>query len=115
MFLRAFSTRSWWLGAIILGIFSGILSSACLGGALDEWVPRNPALTSSGLRGVTFGRDMFVAVGEGGTILTSPDGVAWTPRNSGTGQWIVSVAYGGDVFVAVCEVGTVLTSTDGLT
>jgi hypothetical protein len=30
---------------------------------------------------VTYGNGLFVAVGEDGTILTSPDGAAWT-RNS---------------------------------
>jgi hypothetical protein len=27
---------------------------------------------------VTYGNNTFVAVGSGGTILTSPDGVNWT-------------------------------------
>jgi hypothetical protein len=33
---------------------------------------------------VTYGNGLFVAVGDGGTILTSPDGVTWTAQTSGT-------------------------------
>ena len=29
---------------------------------------------------------VFVAVGDSGTVLTSPDGITWTSRNSGTGN-----------------------------
>jgi hypothetical protein len=35
---------------------------------------------------VTYGNGLFVAVGRFGTILTSPDGVSWTARTSGTGN-----------------------------
>src|SRR5438067_1842682 len=51
--------------------------------ALDTWTPRNSG-TSNGLLCITYGNNEFVAVGAKGTILTSPDGVTWTPRNSNT-------------------------------
>jgi hypothetical protein len=50
---------------------------------------------------VTYGNGLFVAVGEDGTILTSPDGVTWTQRTSGTSNWLNGVAYGNGLFVAV--------------
>jgi hypothetical protein len=53
------------------------------------------------LDGVTYGNGLFVAVGDGGTILTSPDGVNWTQRTSGTGNWLFGVTYGNGLFVAV--------------
>jgi hypothetical protein len=59
---------------------------------------------------VTYGNGTFVAVGEGGTILTSPDGVSWTARTSGTSNWLDGVAYGNGLFVAVGDRGTILTS-----
>ena len=31
----------------------------------------------------------FVAVGDAGTILTSPDGITWTARTSGTGNTLL--------------------------
>ena len=37
----------------------------------------------------------FVAVGELGTILTSPDGTSWTSRTSGTSQNLWGVSYQG--------------------
>jgi hypothetical protein len=63
---------------------------------------------------VTYGNGLFVAVGEGGAILTSPDGVSWTARTSGTGDWLFGVTYGNGLFVAVGEGGTILTSRDGV-
>jgi len=70
--------------------------------------------TTSALCGATYGNGLFVAVGDRGTIITSPDGTHWTPRNSTTTQWLLSVSYGGGTFVAVGDAGTLLTSADGL-
>jgi hypothetical protein len=55
----------------------------------------------------------FVAVGDGGTILTSPDGLAWTARSSGTNEWLTSLAMGGGILVAADSGGGVLISLDG--
>jgi hypothetical protein len=43
--------------------------------------PRTELDAERPLHGVTY---VFVAVGPYGTILTSPDGVSWTRRTSGT-------------------------------
>jgi hypothetical protein len=71
---------------------------------------------------VTYGNGLFVAVGNKGTILTSPNGTTWTESNSGTTGDLVlySVTYGNGLFVAVgwnftSLTGTVLTSPDGST
>ena len=55
----------------------------------------------------------YVAVGAGGTILTSSDGISWTSRTSGTSQPLTGISYGGSTFVAVGASGTILTSSDG--
>jgi hypothetical protein len=73
------------------------------------WTPRNSGSLYN-LQGVTYGNGTFVAVGWGNAI-TSPDGVGWTSRASGTGN---GVTYGNDTFVAVGGGGWVLTSTDGV-
>ncbi len=67
------------------------------------------------LYGVTYGNSTFVAVGDHGTILISPDGGTWTPRTpySGTTENLSGIAYGNGIFVAVGFYGTVLTSPDG--
>ena len=48
------------------------------------------------------------------SILTSPDGVSWTRRTSGTSSELKGVAYGNSLFVAVGDDGTILTSPDGV-
>ena len=82
-------------------------------GAGTTWTVRVPGF--SGLDGVAYGNDTFVAVGEDGAILTSPDGVNWTQRTSGTSNRLRGVTYGNGLFVAVGEDGTILTSPDGAT
>jgi hypothetical protein len=69
---------------------------------------------------VCFGESVFVAVCERGSaserVLTSSDGITWSPRTSPTLNW-KSVCYGNGIFVAVSESGTgnrVMTSPDGI-
>jgi len=64
------------------------------------WTKRTSG-TDAWLEGVTYGNGIFVAVGNLGTILTSPDGVKWTKRNSGTESYLRGVTYGNGIFVAV--------------
>lgn len=71
--------------------------------------------TTNQLNNVTFGNDLFVAVGSSGTIQTSPDGTAWTSQNSGTSLDLYGVTYGNGQFVAVGNLGIVLNSTNGTT
>jgi hypothetical protein len=78
------------------------------GRAGTTWTLRVPG--SNDLHGVTYGNGRFVAVGSGGTILTSPDGVKWTRRTSGTNNLLYGVTYGNGLFVAVGDRGTILTS-----
>jgi hypothetical protein len=59
---------------------------------------------------VTYGNGTFVAVGYPGAILTSPDGVTWTQRASGTVGFLRGVTYGNGTFVAVGDWGAILTS-----
>jgi hypothetical protein len=83
------------------------------------------------LKSVTWNGNQFVAVGESpyisgyfinAPILTSPDGVNWTARDSGTEQDLLSVTWGGERFVAVGKgslgltdiEAVILTSPDGV-
>ena len=52
--------------------------------SLDTWTVRNPLPTANALFAVTYRNDQFVAMGDFGTIITSPDGVNWMLRQSGT-------------------------------
>ena len=60
-------------------------------------------------------KEMFVSVGQSGTILTSSDGTSWTERTSGTSNNLYGVTYGNGLFVTVGDKGTILISTDGTT
>jgi uncharacterized delta-60 repeat protein len=81
--------------------------------AQEQW---SAATTPSAqnLWSVAWGTGTFVAVGENGTVLTSPDGATWTSRASGTSAWLVGVAFAAGQFVIVGERGTLLTSDDGV-
>jgi hypothetical protein len=57
----------------------------------------------------------FAAVGALGTILTSPDGITWTTRISGTNSPLIGITWSGTQFAAVGVNGTILTSPDGIT
>jgi hypothetical protein len=57
---------------------------------------------------------LFVAVGQLGTVVTSPDGVTWTVRNSGVASNLLAVTYGPAGFLAVGVNGTILTSLNGV-
>jgi hypothetical protein len=94
--------------------------------SLDTWTVRNPQPTANTLFAITYGNGQFVAVGDLGTIITSPDGANWAVRQSGTTNRLAAVAYGNGQFVTVSgnpwayspsdQTGVVLvTSPDGIT
>lgn len=99
------------------GIFRAAFLALCALAGLrgqDTWTTIATP-TAQGLWSVAWGGNQFVAVGEGGTILTSPDGLTWTPRDSGTTRWLVGVHYSRGQFVAVGEAAIALYSYDGVT
>ena len=61
---------------------------------------------------------LFVMVGAGGRIMSSPDGTTWTQRTSNTTNTLTSIAWSPELslFVAVANTGTsrVVTSPDGI-
>jgi hypothetical protein len=63
---------------------------------------------------VTYGNGLFVAGGNSGTIMTSPDGVNWTQRTSPLAVAWTSAAYGNGVYVLFGP-GSVISSSDGIT
>jgi hypothetical protein len=82
--------------------------------AQDNWEWRSPTPSGNRVANFAYAHGLFVGVGELGTILTSPDGAQWTPRSSGTSNYINRVATDGARFVAVTS-DSILTSTDGIT
>ena len=55
----------------------------------------------------------FVAVGAGGTIVRSADGINWNVSNSGITNDLESVSFGNGYYLAAGAGSTVLTSPDG--
>jgi hypothetical protein len=80
---------------------------------LDNWVTVTSG-TNDWLHDITYGGGKFVIVGASGTVLTSPDGVAWT-KTSGDSHLLYGLGFGNNTFVAVGALGRVLTSPDGIT
>ena len=90
-----------------------ILSNALVSAApLEQWHWRSPLPQGNSLRSVAYGNGLYVAVGDLGTILTSPDGTNWVRQTSGTTSGLRDCAYDGGIWIAVGDLGTVLTSPD---
>ncbi len=112
---------------LVLSLFA-VVSGSVQADPLDNWHWKNPIPQGNALRGVSFGSNKFVAVGDYGTILTSTDlGINWNNRtalndgSAGTRENLRAIAFGnigGSVpvapgFVAVGDNGAILKSTDG--
>jgi hypothetical protein len=65
------------------------------------------------LNRVIYGGNQFVAVGNGGTILTSTNGINWSSRNPGVTYSLFDVAYGNGVYDVIGFNG-ILSSTNGI-
>lgn len=102
-----FHPRRFWPAVVL------VLAALCPLRSQESWTPAFSPTTQN-LWQVSHGGGQFVAVGEGGTILTSPDGAAWTSRVSGHSLWLVAVGHGNGLHVVVGDRGTILTSTDGV-
>lgn len=68
------------------------------------------------MTGLTYGKGLYVAVGEGEAIITSPDALNWTLRGTASVAKfdLAAVAFGNNRFLAVGGVGTSYYSDDGI-
>ena len=80
----------------------------------ERFGPASLSGTSLALYGVAYSNGVYVAAGQEGTVVTSPDGVNWTVQDSGQLNNLMSVTYGSVGFLAVGDSGTILTSPDGV-
>jgi photosystem II stability/assembly factor-like uncharacterized protein len=102
-------------------VFKGGLIAAALACSCQVWAGTPPggwvsrtSPTTQDLHGIVFGNGTFVAVGNSGTVLTSPDGINWMQRASGTSRNLAAVAFGASSlnFTAVGDYGTIIFSDD---
>jgi photosystem II stability/assembly factor-like uncharacterized protein len=79
-----------------------------------NWNLGSIGVTNIDLEGVSFVNNQFIAVGEKGSIFTSPNGATWTPRISGTMSYLHDVHYANGQYVVVGENGRILTSPNSV-
>ena len=78
------------------------------------WRQLENPMASFTMNGVHYANGMFVATGNSGTIITSPDGLTWTERTL-TSATLNAVTYGGGMWVIVGDSGQSRYSMDGVT
>lgn len=88
-------------------------------GSIGDWTDLylfHVDLSEPDFHAICRGPDRFIAVGEGGAIVTSGDGLRWDVRRTDTqGFDLLSVDHGADLYVAAGAAGTILASSDGQT
>src|SRR3569623_1544632 len=107
-----------WDGSKVLAAGSGGTILAIRGSLSVNPNVSNVASTGmqEDLTAIVWGGDQFVAVGNntagGSTVKTSPDGVAWTPRNAGAVSELSGVIWSGAGYLAYSR-AKILLSADG--
>lgn len=99
-------------GTCVAQVLAGIVSLAFLPvlRAQTIWTPQ-ASTTQQDLWGICpANQGSLMAVGTGGTILSSNDGQYWVPLQSGTTNWLLGVVFAEGAFVVVGDAGTILTS-----
>ena len=82
---------------------------------LDSWARRAvPGLTTN-LSSVAYGNGVFVAVGDGSTVVTSPNGTIWAVSTAGAYGNLARIRFINGEFVAVGTSDKILFSADGAT
>lgn len=102
---------------VALGVFTGFATSGqtvvrTISNRLGE-LP--PLLYQSNLQDVMWTGTQFITAGSYGAIMTSPDGIAWTSRDSVSGRDLYGVGIAGAQFLAAGEDGLILSSSNGTT
>ena len=88
-------------------ISGSIVKSTDSGGTWDN--ATSP--TANYLRGIVFGNNTFVAVGDSGNIVRSDNGSSFDNVTSPVTTDLYGVGFGNSTFVAVGDNGTILRST----
>lgn len=80
--------------------------------AVQQWIAGDTG-TLLTLRGVASDGTGLIAVGDGGLLLHSRDGLRWTIEPSPTDEELFAIALGARGFAAVAGVETIAVSADG--
>jgi hypothetical protein len=102
------------IGAVVLAAQVSVFVPPVLSAeALEDWHRRDWPAQGGTLLGVAYGGGLFTAVGENGTVITSPDGVTWTQQPCPTTYALEHVVYGNGLFLAAGSPQTLLVSSNG--
>lgn len=109
------------LGVLLLSVLTALVLlhpiQPCQAGPLDEWEILYSQPTPNPIRDSIFTNNMWLAVGDVGSVLVSHDnGDGWTRLDSGVtnvNSDFKGVAYGNGLYVAVGTEGLAATSPDG--
>lgn len=87
---------------------------------VPTWTTRTSGFGTSNILGSAYGNGLFVLVGAGNVIRTSPDGITWTLRTGTFGTSAINtVTYGNGLFIAASGAASgarvLSSSTDGIT
>ena len=115
-------TFVYWIGLMVL-LLPLAAAQHALAAECSEWEWVDPVPQDNTLDGVTYGDDLFLAVGVDGTIISSANGMEWTEQHGATtSDDLKAVTWGADQFVTVGfhadypdYYGAILTSPDGAT
>lgn len=87
---------------VAAGDFNSILTAPlALPTGLDEWVVSSPFSDGPNYNDSLYANGGYIAVGDGGRILTSDNGQAWVQQQSNTGDDLRGVAFGNGRYVVV--------------
>lgn len=97
-----------------LGVLAALIfAAACEGPVTPEPTPTPKPAPIPDINSVAFGAGRYVAVGDGGAIFSSSDGLTWSRKDSKTTRTLWSVIYGNNRFVAVGNGNIIRTSQNG--
>ena len=97
-----------------LGVLAALIfAAACEGPVTPEPTPTPKPAPAPTFRSVASRTGRYVAVGDGGAIFSSSDGLTWSKKDSKTTRTLWSVIYENNLFVAVGDANIIRTSQNG--
>lgn len=101
---------------LVLGGYSGNSNRLYASSDAISWhLVNTSGLATKQFNAMAVGANLFVIVGQDGSIQSSPDGITWTSRTSGTTNHLYRVYFFNSKFYTVGNSRTLLTSSDGIT
>jgi predicted Ser/Thr protein kinase len=110
------ATRNNGTGVWTIRTFTGDphLKVICTGGTIFVYKPPVNPDRDPNFRAIVYANGQYVVVREKGAIMTSLDGITWTPRVSPTTNNLLGLFWDGHQYLAGGDQGTILASPDGI-